>query len=188
MNKVVYHGSPKGNIKELRANMSSHQKKCIYATNNKCVAFMFMGRGNGDLDTVKLFNDGQPIIIERRPGVFNKLYNKPGYLYELDGSSFEHYSFLWEPEVISFEESIIPTKVTYFDNILDAMYKEQENGTLTVYTYPSRPVNIPLDNSDLIDKYIWFYEQGFEDAIDNLLDIYPEFSDIIKEKLEMKKK
>ena len=30
---------------------------------------------------------------------------------------------------------------------------------------------------DLIDKYIWFYEQGFEDAIDNLLDIYPEFSD-----------
>lgn len=54
MENIVYHGSPKGNIKVLKAHMSTHRKECIYGTDNKVVAMMFMGRGNGDLDTVKI--------------------------------------------------------------------------------------------------------------------------------------
>lgn len=84
--KKVYHGSPKGDIEELFANRSTHQKKCIYAADNKAVAMMFMGRGNGDLDTIKSYEAGLPILIERRPGVFDELYNKTGYIYEMDGN------------------------------------------------------------------------------------------------------
>lgn len=186
MNKKVYHGSPKGNIEELIANRSTHQKKCIYATDNKAVAMMFMGRGNGDLDTVKLFDAGMPILIERRPGVFDKLYNKPGYIYEIDGTSFEHYDYLWKPEVISFEQSIKPSNVTYYENIMDAMCEEEQNGRMIIYRYPKRPLDIPLDNSDLIDRYIYFEKQGIEGAVDQLIDVYPEFKDIVKEKLTQK--
>ena len=42
---------------------------------------------------------------------------------------------------------------------------------------------IPLDNSDLIDRYISFEKQGIEHAVDSLLEVYPEFKDKVLEKL-----
>lgn len=82
MNKIVYHGSPDGTIELLTAHRSTNQKKCIYATDNKVVALLFMGKGNGDLDTRLSSVNGKPELVERRPGVLEKLYNKEGYLYE----------------------------------------------------------------------------------------------------------
>lgn len=52
-----------------------------------------------------------------------------------------------------------------------------------IYKYPNRPNFIPLDNSDLIDKYIGFYNSGNECAINNLLNIYPEFTHQVKLRL-----
>lgn len=187
MNKIVYHGSSIGDIKELVANYSTHQKKCIYATDNIGVAMLFTARGNKDLDTVKLYDNEIPIIVERRPGIFNELYNRPGYIYELDGSTFNHHDYLWEPEVISFEESIKPLNVIYYENIMDAMYEEEKNNRMIIYKYPNRPTNIPLDNSDLIDEYISFEKQGIKGAIDKLIEVYPEFTDIVKERLNEKR-
>ena len=117
---VVYHGSSNGNIKELEARVSTHQKECIYATDNLAIAMMFMSRGLGDLDTAKYYENGIPVLIERRKGILEKLYNKDGYIYELPAETFNHYDFLWQPEVISFEKSIKPLKVNYYENILDA--------------------------------------------------------------------
>ena len=70
MNNIVYHGSDNGNLKIIRANISTHQKKCIYASENKVVAMLFMGKGMGDLDTVKLYDNEIPILVERREGLF----------------------------------------------------------------------------------------------------------------------
>lgn len=39
---------------------------------------------------------------------------------------------------------------------------------------------MPIDNSDLIEKYIKFERQGLKGSIDRLLEVYPEF----KEKVE----
>ena len=56
-----------------------------------------------------------------------------------------------------------------------------------MYYYPDRPeyIDIPLDNSDLIEKYINFDKKGHRGAIDNLLEIYPELKDKVFSKLEM---
>lgn len=69
MKSVVYHGSPTGDIKEIKAHISTHGKKCIYATDNKVVAMLFMGSSMGDLDTVLAISEGLPILVERRSGV-----------------------------------------------------------------------------------------------------------------------
>lgn len=183
MNKIVYHGSPNGNIEIIKAQLGTHQKKCIYATDNKIIAMLFMNRGMGDLDTIKEYDDGLPILIERRQGVLEKIYNTSGYIYELDGNSFNHYDYLWEPEVISFESAIKPIKKTYYDNILMTLNEEAKSGNLKIYKYPNRPNNIPLDNSDLIDKYINFELNGIKGAVNTLLTIYPEFESIVTEKL-----
>ena len=106
MKKIVYHGSPRGDIEVLKSHKSTHQKDCIYATDNKSVALLYMGRGRGDLDTRLRSVDKKPEVVERRAGVFDDLYNKEGYLYELDGSIFNHYDYLWSLELISFEKEI----------------------------------------------------------------------------------
>ena len=160
MGEIVYHGSPDGNIEIIKSYVSTHQKKCIYATDNRIIAMLFMNRGMGDLDTVKIYDNGLPILIERRKGVLEKIYNTSGYIYELDSSSFKHYDYLWEPEVISFESAIKPIKKTYYDNILMTLNEEAKNGNIKIYKYPNRPNCISLDNSDLIDKYINFELNG----------------------------
>ena len=183
MEKIVYHGSHDGNIEMIKSHVGTHQKQCIYATDNMVIAMLFMNRGMGDLDTIKIYDNGLPILIERREGVLERIYNTSGYIYELDGSSFKHYDYLWEPEVISFESAIKPIKKTYYDNILMTLNEEAKSGNLKIYKYPNRPNYIPLDNSDLIDKYINFELIGIKGAIKSLLAIYPEFEHIVTEKL-----
>lgn len=124
------------------------------------------------------------MLVERRPGVLSNLYNKCGYIYELPGNTFEHYDYLWTPEVISFESEVVPIKVEYHENILESLKKMADNGLLKLYQYPSRPDYIPIDNSDLIDKYIWFENQGLNGSIDSLLKVYPEFKEQVEEKLK----
>jgi len=179
MEGKVYHGSPHEGITELKRNVSTHGKLCVYATDNEAIALEFMGRGNGDLDTVKSLEDGKPVLVERRPGVFNQLYNKSGYLYEIDGKDFEHYDFLWDAEVISFKDEKVE-KCTKIDNVMDALNKKEEEDQITIYRYPDRPKEIPLDNSDLIEKYERFQKNGMPDAMDKLLSVYPE----LKEKID----
>lgn len=181
MNKIVYHGSPNGNLELLVARRSTHQKKCIYATDNKVVALLFMGKGNGDLDTRISNVNGKLELVERRFGILEKLYNRERYLYELDGVTFNHYDYLWSLEVISFEKEIKPRNKIYYPCILDAIIEEEKEGNIIIYRYPSRPQDMPVDNSDLIKKYVSFEKQGLTGAIFDLLSIYPEFSSRVEE-------
>ncbi len=181
MNDIVYHGSNNGNIKELVAHTSTHQKKCIYATPYRIVALLFIGKGNGDLDTCIGNFDGKLGIVERREGVFDALYNHDGYLYELDGSSFNHYDYLWSKEVISFLESIKPLKKIYIPNVWEEILKEEKLGNIDVMRYPERPKEMPLDNSDLIPKYIAFEKKGLKGAVGDLLRVYPELASRVEE-------
>lgn len=190
MQKHVYHGSSNGDIKELLPHISTHQKKCIYATDERIVALLFMSKGKGDLDhSIGSDNkNSQLMYVERREGVLKQKYqNVSGYLYELDGSSFNHYDFLWDREVISYEDSIIPLSKTFIPDIYEEILKEEELGNIKIYHYPDRPSRIPLDNSDLIEKYIRFEEMGNTGSIDRLLKTYPEFSERVNQILSEKK-
>lgn len=189
MTNIVYHGSPNGGIDEFKINESTHKVKCLYAAENKAVAMLFMGRGRGDLDTLVATQNGIPYIVERREGVLKSLYDHDGYLYEIDASTFKHEDYLWPSEVISTAETLKPINCTYYPNILEALQKEAENGNLKIYSYPNRPeyLNLPLDNSDLIEKYINFDKKGHKGAIDELIFVYPKLKDKVFSKLEMPK-
>lgn len=45
---------------------------------------------------------------------------------------------------------------------------------------------MPLDNSDLMDKYIYFESVGIKNAIKQILRIYPEFEEVVAEKITEK--
>ncbi len=84
-------------------------------------------------------------------------------------------------EVISFEREIKPLNKIHYPNILDAIIEEEKQGNISIYRYPNRPKNMPLDNSDLIERYISFENQGLTGSISELLSIYPEFSSRVEE-------
>lgn len=173
MQNIVYHGSP-DNLEVIKAHKSTHQKTCIYASPKKEVALLFSAKGNGDLDLRISKVDGHLEVVERRSGVLKNLYDKSGYLYELDGQNFSSYDYLWSLEVISFLSSITPLKKVYYPNILRSLTEEEEKGNLKIYRYPERPSDMPLDNSDLIAKYTNYEKQGIKGSISYLLSIYPE--------------
>lgn len=184
MDKIVYHGSSHGDIEELVANKSTHQIKCIYATEERVVSLLFMGKGKGDLDHSIGSEKGKLTFVERREGVIaSEFQNVGGYLYELDGSTFNHYDFLWNKEVISYEPSIKPLSKTFIPDIYAEILKEEEKGNIKIYHYPDRPERIPLDNSDLVDRYIKYEKDGITGSIKKLLSVYPEFTSLVEEKL-----
>lgn len=184
MDSFVYHGSSNGDIIEFKPFKSTHNKKCIYATPNLCAALLFTHHGNRDLDVRISSKDGVLELVERREGVLKNLYERPGFVYKLDSTTFKHYDYLWSMEVISFASSLKPIDKIYYENILKEIEKEEDKGNIMIYRYPTRPSDIPLDNSDLIDKYIKYEKSGLEHATEWLINIYPEFKPIVERKLK----
>ena len=178
MDGVVYHGSPQGGIKELRINPSAHKNPYVYATSNKIIALIFTSKGRGDLDTnIRVDEKGKIILTERRAGVLEELYKgKSGYIYTLSGENFKHYDYMWGPEVVSEQnESVIGEEK--IDNLLDKLIELHQTGRIQLNFYPQRPDDMPIDNRDLIPKYINLYRAsaGKSKALDDLLSVYPEF-------------
>lgn len=182
MENKVYHGSPNGNIEKLVPHKSTHQKEGIYGTEQKVAAMLYMAKWS-DLDLRVSNVLGKLEVVERRKGVLKELYKKSGYLYKLDGSTFSHYDYLWSLEVVSFASEIIPLNKIYYSNILQAILEEEKKGNIVIYEYPHRPKNMPLDNSDLIDKFVNFEKRGLKGAVDDLLRVYPEFTSRVKKKM-----
>lgn len=179
----VYHGSNIGNITKFKKEKSTHGIECVYASTSEVIALIYASRAHGDLNfVVALSENGIPYIVERREGLFLRYYNRDGYIYELDGSTFEHMSFLWDGEVIS-KKDVTIKNIKHIDNLLEALKEHAKKGEIVLYRYPSRPSFIPLDNSDLIDKYFYYYKKGFSNALDMLLSYYPEFKKIVNERL-----
>ena len=179
----VYYGSQNGEIEEITSVKNASGKDVIYATDNEIMALILSNPGKGDLDTVRVVIDGKPTLVERRAGVLEGLLNTKGYVYELDGTSFNHDSNAREYEVFSEQDSIKPTKKVEYENVLEELRKLAGEGKLELYEYPNRPEQIPADNSDLVDKYVFYFNNGVTTALDDLLDVYPEFAEEIKNRI-----
>lgn len=196
---VVYHGSPVGGLTEIKPNSTKQGIKVAYAAYEKAAAMTYMFRRYGDLDTSIFVRNGTFTLVERRKNVLNELYDRGGYLYELPADKFlsksENKSFnsfkLCSFETVSTE--VVPVlNETYYENILEALNEEEKNGHIKIYRYPDRPQNMPLDNSDLINKNIgrWIntYKRNGTLKVNRELklffEIYPELAEKVKERFK----
>ena len=183
----VYHGSSVGNITKFEKRESTHGIPCVYACLSEVLALIYASKYHGDVFFQVGFDEKMiPFIVERKEGLLEQYYNITGYIYTLDGTSFYQYNYLWIGEAISISDDIKIINVRKVDNILSELYKNASEGKFTIYKYPSRPEWIPLDNSDLIDKYLDYYKKGSADALKVLLKFYPEFeSEVFKRLAKM---
>lgn len=172
----VYHGSSVPNLKIIKPNESTHQKKWVYATKSKAIATIFLSKLGSDLYYVLSGNGVKyPIeLVERKPLTFEKIFNCSGYIYKLDASNFKEGQTGWSAEVVSDkEEKVIDYE--YIDNVYNELIKLNKEGKIKLYLYPERPNKIPIDNSDLIPKIIRWQKNGFDVTI--FYDLYPELKE-----------
>lgn len=182
----VYHGSKISGLKVIEPRVSTHQQNLVYATKNPCIAAIFLSDGGNDLVYVlggQGTKEKPAYLVERLPGMFDKIFSGEGSIYTLNGETFSYKEGFWNAEVVS-EGPQKVLKEEKVDNILSKLEEYQEEGTLKLYKYPDRPDFVPLDNSDLIEKYIKFYDMGHSNSINQLLTLYPEFTEEVNNRLD----
>lgn len=171
----IYHGSRTSGLKIIKKHISTHQKECVYAVDSEVIAMLFCHNENchGDYDINISIQNGIPTLVERWPGILEKIYRSNASLYKLDSKNFNHYDYLWQPEVISFFDEPVLEEIPVPD-VLEKLRTYQKEGRLVIYDYPSRPAGIPLDNSDLIERAEKFEKMGIKGAKEELFKLYPQ--------------
>ncbi len=174
--QYVYHGSSIPNLKVIKANESTHMRKWVYACVSKTIATIFLSSSGNDLyyslsgDRIKY-----PVeLVERKSGMFKKIFNCSGYIYKLDASNFKSGQTGWSAEVVSEKDEKV-LEVEYIKNVYTELVELNKKGLIRLYLYPEKPDRIPQDNSDLIPKVIKWKENGFD--INKFYELYPELKD-----------
>lgn len=174
--KYVYHGSSISNLKIIKPNESTHMKKWVYACASKAISIIFLSPLGNDL-YYSLSGDGinYPVeLVERKKGMFKKIFDCSGYIYKLDATNFKSGQTSWTAELVSDkEEKVVET--IYIENVYKELIKLNEEGLIKIYLYPERPNRIPNDNSDLIYKVIKWQKNVFD--INKFYKLYPELKD-----------
>jgi len=177
--EYVYHGSKIKGLEKIIKRSSTHQKEWVYASLSKVAAITFIRNCSG---LFHCYLDGSgtkesPIIlVERKAGMFNKMFNLSGSLYTLSSAGFENGKTEWDGEVVSEHEEAVLSE-EHIDNVLNKLAELMSNNEVKLYYYPDRPKFIPIDNSDLIPLVIDLYKKGFDRIIDEFLQIYPELEE-----------
>lgn len=172
----VYHGSSLPNLKIIKPHKSTHKKEWVYATPSKALATIFLSKNGSDLN-YSLGGNGldRPIeLVERKPGMFKEIFSCDGYIYKLPAKTFMSGLTSWSGEVVSTEEVPV-VSCEYIENVYDELLRLKEEHKINLYLYPNRPLDIPLDNSDLIPKVRAWEERGSD--ISNFFSLYPELKE-----------
>ena len=172
----VYHGSSIPNLEVIKKHKSTHMKEWVYACHSKGIATIFLSKQGSDL-FYSLSGDGKnyPVeLVERKPGMFKKIFNCSGYIYKLDASNFKENQTGWSAELVSDKDETV-LETIYIENVYKELVKLNEAGLIKLYLYPERPNRIPQDNSDLIPKVIRWQKNGFD--VNKFYKLYPELKD-----------
>lgn len=181
--EYVYHGSNTSNLKIIKRHKSTHKQNWVYASFSDVVATIFLNKNGSDLYYYLSGNgkkDNPIILVERKKGMFKKIFNTSGSIYKLNGENFLENQTGWSAEVVSNkDEEVISEK--FIDNVYNELIRLSKENKLKLYLYPDRPAEVPLDNSDLIPKVIRWHKNGFN--IDNFFTLYPELNNKYYEEL-----
>lgn len=180
--KYVYHGSNISNLKMIKRNKSTHNKNWVYGTYSKAISTIFVGSNGNDL-YYNLSGNGidSPIeLVERKQGMFNKIFNISGSIYKLDSKNFKSNMTGWSPEVVSDQDEKVLGEER-INNVMDELIKLDKLKKIKLYFYPDRPNYVPLDNSDLIPKVKGWVKNGFN--INDFFELYPELKDEYNKKI-----
>lgn len=178
----LYHGSSTRGLTRLEPHKSTHGNY-LYATKYKELAVIFSARC-GDDCTYALYrnNNLEPwTLVERIPEAFNTMFSNNASIYTLDDSTFKDINTGFSELVSNVGVNTISEE--YIENVYDKIKELQKNGLIKIYNYPNKPKEIPIDNSDLIDKEIRQSKSITRKSFERIILLHPNLMNKINQKL-----
>ena len=131
---MLYHASQQSGIKELVPHVSTHEKKYVYAINNRLMAILF-GAPKDDFDLLIDEVNGKPAIFECYPNALRKIYHeKACYLYVVNEEDFLSNQTGWKPELVC-EHSVPVVSEEKIENIYDRIIDSIHTGDCIFHEY-----------------------------------------------------
>lgn len=178
----VYHGSGVSGLSEIKPETIYKNKKYVFASTNKVISLIFSRKNKGPLFLIFTDKYQKQSIVERKPGFLEEAFNGAGSVYTLRADNFSDSLTPLSIEVLSeFVEPVICEE--YFPSVLQGLFEYEKQGLVTIYRYPDRPEETPLDNSDLLKKYLEEINAGSRPkaSLESLFKLYPEFRKMVTE-------
>ena len=183
----LYHGSNQKNLTRLEPNNSTHGKY-VYATPYKELAMIFSARCGDDCVYALFRNEKSDpwTIVERIPGALKTMFDCSSSIYTLDDTTFKdiHTGF---SEVVS-EVGVDITSEEQIDNLYEEIKKLAHQGKVKIYYYPNKPKEIPIDNSDLIEKHIAqnkrMNKPVTKESFERIILLHPNLIEKVNQKME----
>ena len=119
---VLYHGSTLGNIEVLEPKQTSLSEQPVVFAGSLWVALCYTGLWTDEEINQGTVN-GVPHLEEMVPHAFHKVFNKGGYVYTLDDSSFVRIDSTAEFEWVSYQPVKVK-KVRFVKNPIAELQKE----------------------------------------------------------------
>ena len=167
----VYHCSPVQGLTRITPRVSTHGQSWVYATKDKVMSSVFLGREGGDFTCATGTLNGRPYIVERFEGAIERRYGSvQGSVYTLPGHSFVAGRTTWSHDLVS-EEAVAPLCETRVDNARDHLIQLAAEGLLIVKFYPDRFAGMPDDDEDLVERAaVWNSIEGLRKYHPGLVD------------------
>lgn len=128
---ILYHGSKTEIQNELTPHISLEQIPLVYATNDYDYALIRAGKFTNKPLIREEHEDGKHSLAEVEPGAFKKVFDRKGYVYEVENKNFK---YNYGTEYISnYNARINKTKV--INNVLREI-KNNPNIELVTYENP----------------------------------------------------
>lgn len=169
--EVVYHCSPVQGLTHITPRVSTHGQCWVYATGDKVMSAVFLGREGGDFTCATGTINGMPYMVERFQGAIERRYGGvQGSLYTLPGHSFQAGRTTWSHDLVS-EEAVAPLCETRVDNAKDYLLRLAEEERLTIKFFPDRFAGMPNDDEDLVQR------AAAQRSVDRLRKYHPHLVD-----------
>lgn len=133
VNEILYHGTTHNIEGELEPRVTYELKPLVFATNDYYYALIRAGKFDIHKPLIREdYDDGFRSLAEVVPGAFKEVFDRPGYIYEVDNSKFKYNV---GTEFISNDKAKI-TKTHAIDNVWNEIQKNKDKYELVTYENP----------------------------------------------------
>lgn len=184
MEKVVYHASPRQGLITLEPRVGTYPGKWVYATKDKDMAALFLGRFLGDF-SCQIGRDKEtrlPYLCERFKDALKLRYSQPASIYHLNSKNFKENKTPWKEEVVS-PKTEVPIEEEKIEDPIQYLLNLKEKGKILLARYPEKICGIPEDNRDLVEKAVTWIKQGKTEVLDWIKEYHPNLVERVKREL-----
>lgn len=172
MNDTLYHASPAQGLTEIVPHISTHGQSWVYATDDRAVAAIFLGRLGGDFTCASGIYQGKPYLCERFAGAFERRYGSAaGSIYVLPSADFLAGQTSYGKDLVC-SRPVKPLDEIKIASAKDYLLGLAAEDKLLIKFHPERFCT-PEDDEDLVQKAVRMYQRSGSSVLEQVQDFHP---------------